>query len=259
MAGARQHAGEASAARAAAGAGGCTAAPGVPGDGGRCRASGPQALRAGAAPNHHSARLHPSRGPSRHRGTCAPGQQSPPPPGTRSQAWHQGSAAPTSAPGCTGIRPLLCTRMGPLLHPHRPLAPAAPQATVFAVYDEGKDLQYVGFSKDLRSSLRTVFSRRPDKAFYFRCAGRRPIGCCLPAPRPVSCSPAARRCCFPHWASGSFPLKQPWVMDAAGVVKLGRQHCARGHPCLRRPAAAAPTPAAAAGLDGSPTPLLLTL
>lgn len=43
-----------------------------------------------------------------------------------------------------------------------------PQATVFAVYDEAKILQYVGFSKGLRDSLRTLFSRRPDKAHYYR-------------------------------------------------------------------------------------------
>jgi hypothetical protein len=39
---------------------------------------------------------------------------------------------------------------------------------VFAVYDEAKILQYIGFSKGLRDSLRTLFSRRPEKAHYFR-------------------------------------------------------------------------------------------
>jgi hypothetical protein len=39
---------------------------------------------------------------------------------------------------------------------------------VFAIYNESKQLQYVGFSKDLFNSLRTVFSRRPDKAFFYK-------------------------------------------------------------------------------------------
>jgi hypothetical protein len=41
-------------------------------------------------------------------------------------------------------------------------------AAVFAVYDEQQKLQYIGFSKELRGSLRTVLGRRPDKAFYFK-------------------------------------------------------------------------------------------
>ena len=39
---------------------------------------------------------------------------------------------------------------------------------MFAIYDEAKKLQYIGFSKDLYNSLRTVFSRRPDKAFFYK-------------------------------------------------------------------------------------------
>lgn len=41
-------------------------------------------------------------------------------------------------------------------------------AAVFAVYDQHQKLQYIGFSKDLRSSLKTVLGRRPDKAFFFK-------------------------------------------------------------------------------------------
>lgn len=41
-------------------------------------------------------------------------------------------------------------------------------AAVFAVYDQLQKLQYIGFSKDLRGSLKTVLGRRPDKAFYFK-------------------------------------------------------------------------------------------
>ena len=58
-----------------------------------------------------------------------------------------------------------------------PAAPEGTAASVFAVFDEGKKLQYVGFSKDIRNSLRTVFSRRPDKVFFYKC---------------VSCSPDIR-------------------------------------------------------------------
>lgn len=42
------------------------------------------------------------------------------------------------------------------------------KASVFAIFDENKKLQYVGFSKGLRDSLRTVFARRPDKAYFFK-------------------------------------------------------------------------------------------
>ena len=49
-----------------------------------------------------------------------------------------------------------------------PAVPADTQATVFAVYDANQKLQYVGFSRDLRNSLRTLLGRRPDKAFFYK-------------------------------------------------------------------------------------------
>lgn len=49
-----------------------------------------------------------------------------------------------------------------------PEVPEGTAASVFAIFDESKKLQFVGFSKDLRNSLRTVFSRRPDKAFFYK-------------------------------------------------------------------------------------------
>lgn len=52
----------------------------------------------------------------------------------------------------------------------QPEVPEDIQASIFAVFDEAKKLQFIGFSKDLRNSLRTVFSRRPDKAFFYKCA-----------------------------------------------------------------------------------------
>ncbi len=51
-----------------------------------------------------------------------------------------------------------------------PEIPEGTEASVFAIFDENKKLQFVGFSKDLRNSLRTVFSRRPEKAFFYKCA-----------------------------------------------------------------------------------------
>lgn len=46
--------------------------------------------------------------------------------------------------------------------------PEGTEATVFAIYDEAKTLQYIGFSRDLGQSLRSVFSRRPDRAHHYR-------------------------------------------------------------------------------------------
>ena len=51
-----------------------------------------------------------------------------------------------------------------------PEIPEGTEASVFAIFDENKKLQFIGFSKDLRNSLRTVFSRRPEKAFFYKCA-----------------------------------------------------------------------------------------
>eukprot|EP00891_Asterochloris_glomerata_P003517 jgi/Astpho2/3517/Aster-06431 len=51
----------------------------------------------------------------------------------------------------------------------QPKVPESTEAAVFAIYNEAKQLQYVGFSRDLYNSLRTVFSRRPDKAYFYKC------------------------------------------------------------------------------------------
>ena len=42
------------------------------------------------------------------------------------------------------------------------------KAYVFAIYDQNQKLQYIGFSKDIQGSLRSLFSRRPDKAYYYK-------------------------------------------------------------------------------------------
>lgn len=39
---------------------------------------------------------------------------------------------------------------------------------MFAIYDQNEKLQYIGFSKDIQGSLRSLFSRRPDKAYYYK-------------------------------------------------------------------------------------------
>jgi hypothetical protein len=64
-----------------------------------------------------------------------------------------------------GAPVLTRARMQGLVFPN---VPNGVQATVFAIYDSRQKLQYVGFSKDLRNSLRTVFSRRPDKAHFYK-------------------------------------------------------------------------------------------
>lgn len=51
-----------------------------------------------------------------------------------------------------------------------PLFPEGTQAHVFAIYDSKKKLQYIGFSVCLRTSLRTLLGRRPDKAYFFKAA-----------------------------------------------------------------------------------------
>ena len=50
----------------------------------------------------------------------------------------------------------------------QPMIPSNSEAAVFAVYNDRKQLQYVGFSKDLYNSLRTLLGRRPDKAFFYK-------------------------------------------------------------------------------------------
>lgn len=56
-----------------------------------------------------------------------------------------------------------------MVMPPRMMCGSAPaKAYVLAVYDEQKRLQYVGFSQDLRNSLRTLLGRRPDKAHYYK-------------------------------------------------------------------------------------------
>jgi len=41
-------------------------------------------------------------------------------------------------------------------------------ATVFIVFDENEESQYIGFSKDIRNTLRQMLIRQPDQCYYFR-------------------------------------------------------------------------------------------
>ncbi|MCO5594565.1 hypothetical protein L7F22_048597 [Adiantum nelumboides] len=41
-------------------------------------------------------------------------------------------------------------------------------ASVFAVLDKNKKVQYIGFSKDLRNSLRVLMGRRPEYCYFFK-------------------------------------------------------------------------------------------
>eukprot|EP00897_Mesotaenium_endlicherianum_P007252 jgi/Mesen1/6555/ME000334S05900 len=42
------------------------------------------------------------------------------------------------------------------------------EASVFAVYDANKKIQYIGFSKDVRNSLRTLMGRRPQFCYFYK-------------------------------------------------------------------------------------------
>jgi len=78
------------------------------------------------------------------------------------------AAADTSAAGLPRLADLELLPVVNVQGYINPEMPEGTQATVFAVYDQAKTLQYIGFSKNLRASLLTVFSRRPDKSHLYR-------------------------------------------------------------------------------------------
>ena len=49
-----------------------------------------------------------------------------------------------------------------------PKLPERYAASVFAVLDEKKNVLYVGFSKDVRNTLRRLLARRTDLCFYYK-------------------------------------------------------------------------------------------
>jgi hypothetical protein len=42
------------------------------------------------------------------------------------------------------------------------------KASVFAIFDKNKKIQYIGFSKDVRNTLRTLMGRRPEMCYFFK-------------------------------------------------------------------------------------------
>lgn len=81
------------------------------------------------------------------------------------------NVGPRSASAVAAAASLSDLPLTSILNPQGLIQPEIPEdalASVLAIYDDKQKLQYVGFSKDLRNTLRTLFSRRPDKAFYYR-------------------------------------------------------------------------------------------
>lgn len=50
-----------------------------------------------------------------------------------------------------------------------PELPDSTAASVFVLYDAQHQAQYLGFSKDLRNSLRTLLCRRPELCYHYKC------------------------------------------------------------------------------------------
>jgi hypothetical protein len=141
----------------------------------------------------------------------------------------------------------------------QPEVPASAEACVLAIFDDNQKLQYVGFSKDLRNTLRTLLSRRPDKAYYFKAehlqavdqaammairdawfAEVRGLGRSHRARAASSQQPAASRSRSRRARAGRWALP--------GVVRICECGAAWGQP----PAAPRPTPAAARQPAGPP-------
>jgi len=53
-----------------------------------------------------------------------------------------------------------------LILPH---VPESAQASAFLIYDMQHKPQYLGFSKDLRNTLRTLLCRRPEMCYFYKC------------------------------------------------------------------------------------------
>ena len=50
-----------------------------------------------------------------------------------------------------------------------PEVPDDTEASAFLVYDSQKKPMYLGFSKDLRNTLRTLLVRRPELCYHYKC------------------------------------------------------------------------------------------
>lgn len=49
-----------------------------------------------------------------------------------------------------------------------PDPPSTTEASIFAVYDENETVQFIGFSKEIRNSLRVMLSRQPAKCHSYK-------------------------------------------------------------------------------------------
>ncbi|KAJ9530933.1 hypothetical protein QJQ45_028774 [Haematococcus lacustris] len=83
-------------------------------------------------------------------------------------------AEPPAQPPVSGSAdlplPLSSLEFHPIINTQGLVVPPANtgKAWVFAIYDGGQKLQYIGFSQNMRNTLRTLLGRRTEKAHYFR-------------------------------------------------------------------------------------------
>eukprot|EP00798_Chlamydomonas_sp_ICE-L_P023411 gene23411-30685_t len=93
------------------------------------------------------------------------------------------------------------------------------QGYVFAIYDEKQKTQYIGFSKDLRHSLRTVFSRRSVNKSFTTTSGTT----CLSLNAEIrlkSWTIGLRQLVRSHPLAISQPLQKP--VDAGAIMAMER-------------------------------------
>lgn len=81
-------------------------------------------------------------------------------------------ARPRAAPGGeASVSPLSSLELKSLISVEGEVHPEESEgvkASVFGIFDQAKQLQFVGFSKDLKNSLRTMLGRQYDLAYYYK-------------------------------------------------------------------------------------------
>jgi len=83
------------------------------------------------------------------------------------------AAAETSAPPVVAGSALSSLEMHEVVNEFGFVFPEVPddsEASAFLIYDSQKRPQYLGFSKDLRNTLRTLLVRRPELCYSYKCA-----------------------------------------------------------------------------------------
>ncbi|GFH23933.1 uncharacterized protein HaLaN_21633 [Haematococcus lacustris] len=124
-------------------------------------------------------------------------------------------AEPPAQPPVSGSAdlplPLSSLEFHPIINTQGLVVPPANtgKAWVFAIYDGGQKLQYIGFSQNMRNTLRTLLGRRTEKAHYFR------------QPWCASVTPGLRRWAAPPWATN---WQQP--VDAGAISARGKRGAA---------------------------------